>query len=118
MPVIEGLFYQTERRELYRKEAERLLKEGKAYRCVCTPEELDVRREATRARGEKPRYDRKCRELPLSGTEGKSFVVRFRTPLSGETVVRDLLRGDVAYENRERADHALPRPAAPPTHNI
>jgi len=114
----EGPYYQTERRELYRKEAERLLAEGKAYRCVCTPEELDARREAARARGEKPRYDRKCRGLPLSGTEGKSFVVRFRTPLSGETVVHDLLRGDVAYENGELDDLVLLRSDGSPTYNF
>jgi glutamyl-tRNA synthetase len=114
----EGPYYQTERRELYRKEAERLLQEGKAYRCVCTPEELDARRESALARGEKPRYDRKCRDLPLSGTEGKPFVVRFRTPLSGETVVRDLLRGDVAYENGELDDLVLLRSDGSPTYNF
>jgi len=114
----EGPYYQTERRELYRKEAERLLAEGKAYRCVCTPEELDARREAARAKGEKPRYDRKCRDLPLSGTEGKPFVVRFRTPLSGETVVRDLLRGDVSYENGELDDLVLLRSDGSPTYNF
>ena len=51
----EGPFYQMERVELYRKEAERLLREEKAYRCVCTKEELDARRESMKARGEKPR---------------------------------------------------------------
>jgi glutamyl-tRNA synthetase len=114
----EGPYFQTERTELYRKEAERLLAEGKAYRCVCTPEELVVRREAARAKGEKPRYDRKCRDIPPSGAEGKSFVVRFRTPLSGETVVRDLLRGEVAYENGELDDLVLLRSDGSPTYNF
>ncbi len=114
----EGPFYQTERRELYRNEAGRLLAEGKAYRCVCTPDELDARREAARARGEKPRYDRKCRDLSLSGTEERPFVVRFRTPLTGETVVRDLLRGDVAYDNGELDDLVLLRSDGSPTYNF
>jgi glutamyl-tRNA synthetase len=114
----EGPYYQTERRELYRKEAKRLLAEGKAYRCVCTPEELDRRREAARAKGEKPRYDRRCRDLPPSGAEGKPFVVRFKAPLSGTTVVRDLLRGDIAYENEELDDLVLLRSDGSPTYNF
>jgi len=114
----EGPYYQTERRELYREEAKRLLAEGKAYRCVCTPEELDRRREAARAKGEKPRYDRRCRDLPPSGAEGKPFVVRFKAPLSGTTVVRDLLRGDIAYENEELDDLVLLRSDGSPTYNF
>jgi len=114
----EGPYYQTERRELYRKEAKRLLAEGKAYRCVCTPEELDRRREAARAKGEKPRYDRRCRDLPPSGAEGKPFVVRFKAPLSGTTIVRDLLRGDIAYENEELDDLVLLRSDGSPTYNF
>ena len=114
----EGPYYQTERRELYRKEAKRLLAESKAYRCVCTPEELDRRREAARAKGEKPRYDRRCRDLPPSGAEGKPFVVRFKAPLSGTTVVRDLLRGDIAYENEELDDLVLLRSDGSPTYNF
>ncbi len=114
----EGPYYQTERRELYRKEAKRLLAEDKAYRCVCTPEELDRRRETARAKGEKPRYDRRCRDLPPSGAEGKPFVVRFKAPLSGTTVVRDLLRGDIAYENEELDDLVLLRSDGSPTYNF
>ena len=114
----EGPYYQTERRELYREEAKRLLAEGKAYRCVCTPEELDRRREAARAKGKKPRYDRRCRDLPPSGAEGKPFVVRFKAPLSGTTIVRDLLRGDIAYENEELDDLVLLRSDGSPTYNF
>jgi glutamyl-tRNA synthetase len=114
----EGPFFQMERMELYRKEAERLLAEGKAYRCVCTAGELDARREAARARGETPRYDRKCRDLLLSASEGKPFVVRFRAPLSGTTVVHDLLRGEVAYENGQLDDLVVLRTDGSPTYNF
>jgi glutamyl-tRNA synthetase len=114
----EGPFFQMERVELYRKEAERLLREGKAYRCVCTKEELDARREAMKARGEKPRYDGRCRDLPPGETTGKPHVVRIRTPLSGETVVRDLLRGDVVFENAELDDLVLTRTDGSPTYNF
>lgn len=114
----EGPFYQMERMNLYRKEAGRLLSDGKAYRCVCTPEELDRRREAARARGEKPRYDRRCRDLSPGETVGKTSVLRFRSPLSGTTVVRDLLRGEIVYENDELDDLVLLRSDGSPTYNF
>jgi glutamyl-tRNA synthetase len=114
----EGPFFQTERMERYRAEAGRLIAEGKAYRCVCTPEELDARREAARAKGATPRYDRKCRGMSPSEAEGKPFVIRFRAPLSGKTIVRDLLRGDVAYENGELDDLILLRSDGLPTYNF
>jgi glutamyl-tRNA synthetase len=111
-------FFQTERMERYRAEAGRLLAEGKAYRCVCTPAELDARRESARARGQTPRYDRKCRELRPSETEGRAFVIRFRAPLSGTTIVRDLLRGDVAFDVGELDDLILLRSDGSPTYNF
>ncbi len=114
----EGPFFQMERMELYRQEAERLLAEGKAYRCVCTAGELDARREVARARGDKPHYDRRCRDLPPAESEGKPSVLRFRAPLSGTTVVSDLLRGNVAYENEQLDDLVLLRTDGSPTYNF
>jgi glutamyl-tRNA synthetase len=114
----EGPYYQTERMELYRREAERLLADGKAYRCICTPEELDRRREEMKSRKEKPRYDGRCRSLPPGAAEGKPSVVRFRTPPSGLTVVRDLLRGDVTFDNSELDDLVLLRTDGTPTYNF
>jgi glutamyl-tRNA synthetase len=113
-----GPFFQTQRMELYKEEANRLLAEGKAYRCVCTPEELDERREAARARGEKPRYDGRCRNLSPAETEGKKSVVRFRLPESGQTVVRDFILGDVTFENAELDDMILIRTDGFPTYNF
>ncbi len=114
----DGPFFQTDRIALYRSAADRLLAEGKAYRCVCTPEELDKRRKDALARGGKPRYDRRCRDLPAAETEGRPFVVRFRAPLTGATVVHDLLRGDVAYDNDELDDLVLLRTDGSPTYNF
>ena len=114
----EGPHFQMERVELYRKEAERLLREGKAYRCICTKEELDARREEMAARKEKPRYDGRCRDLPPAATQGMPHVVRIRTPLSGQTVVRDMLRGDVVFENAELDDLVLARTDGSPTYNF
>jgi len=114
----EGPHFQMERMELYRKEAERLLREGKAYRCVCTKEELDARREEMTARKEKPRYDGRCRGLAPEATQGKPHVLRIKTPRSGKTTVRDLLRGDIVYENAELDDLVLLRSDGSPTYNF
>ncbi|GAB4367909.1 MAG: glutamate--tRNA ligase [Deltaproteobacteria bacterium] len=114
----EGPFFQTDRMDLYRKEADRLLAEGKAYRCICTPEELDRRREEQRSRGEKPRYDGRCRALPPGEAAGRTHVVRFRTPSSGKTVVQDLLRGPVTYDHAELDDLVLLRSDGMPTYNF
>jgi len=114
----DGPFFQMERMDLYRKEAERLLREGKAYRCVCTKEELDRRREEMKARGEKPRYDGRCRTLPPEAAEGKPHVLRIKTPQDGQTVVHDLLRGDVVFENAELDDLVLVRTDGSPTYNF
>lgn len=114
----EGPFFQMERIDLYHREADRLLAQGKTYRCVCTPEELDARREAMKSRGEKPRYDGRCRNLPPAEAAGKTHVVRFRTPPSGKTVVDDLLRGEVTYDNAELDDLVLVRSDGAPTYNF
>jgi glutamyl-tRNA synthetase len=114
----DGPHFQMERMESYRKEAERLLREGKTYRCVCTKEELDARREEMTARKEKPRYDGRCRDLAPEATEGKPCVLRFKAPRTGQTVVHDLLRGDVVYENAELDDLVLLRTDGSPTYNF
>ena len=114
----EGPYYQTERMPLYEKEASRLLSEGKAYRCVCPPEELERRREEMKARKEKPRYDGRCWNLPTAAVEGKPFAVRFKTPSEGQTVVHDLLRGEVTFDNSELDDLVILRTDGTPTYNF
>jgi glutamyl-tRNA synthetase len=114
----EGPCFQSERMALYRSESDRLLREGKAYRCICTPEELEARREAMRVRGEKPRYDMRCRNLPPGTADKKPSVVRFRAPQSGRTVVRDIIRGEVAFDNAEMDDLVLLRSDGIPTYNF
>jgi len=114
----QGPYFQTDRMSLYEKEAGRLLDAGKAYRCVCTPEELELRREEMKARKEKPRYDGRCRNLPPGSADGKPSVVRFKAPSQGQTVVRDLLRGDVTFENSELDDLVILRTDGTPTYNF
>jgi glutamyl-tRNA synthetase len=110
----EGPYYQTLRFDRYAEMAERLLGEGKAYRCYCTREELEARRAEQMARGEKPRYDGRCRYRPQP-TPGVVPVVRFRTPQEGTTVVDDLVRGRVEFQNSELDDLILMRSDGTPT---
>ena len=113
----EGPYLQSQRLEIYREHVDRLLKEDKAYRCYCTPEELEAKRKAALARGEKPRYDGTCREIGRKEL-GKPFAVRFRVRDSGETVVDDLIRGPVVFDNRELDDLIIARSDGTPTYNF
>ena len=110
----EGPYYQTRRFDRYAELADRLLREGKAYRCYCTREELEVRRAAQVARGDNPRYDGRCRDrtVPVPGVQP---VLRFRTPDQGVTVVEDLVRGPVEFQNAELDDLILVRSDGTPT---
>jgi glutamyl-tRNA synthetase len=111
-----GYFRQTSRFEIYRAHAERLLAEGRAYRCYCTPEDLDARREAAQARGETFRYDGRCRDVPLR--PGVPAALRLRIPDSGTTVVPDLVHGDVSFERATLDDWILVRSDGTPTYNF
>ena len=108
-----GYFRQTSRFEIYRAHAERLLAEGRAYRCYCTPEELDTRREAAQARGETFRYDGRCRDLPLR--PGVPAALRLRIPDAGTTIVPDLIHGDVTFDRATLTTDSSGRTGRRPT---
>ena len=114
----EGPFFQTDRLPLYQEHIERLLRENKAYRCYCSREELDAMRDAQRARGEKPRYDGRCRHRTGPPRVGVNPVVRFRNPPEGEVVFDDLVRGTMAFDNRELDDLVIARGDGVPTYNF
>jgi glutamyl-tRNA synthetase len=113
----EGPFYQTQRFDSYKATVQKLLDTGQAYHCYCTSEELDAMRAEQRARGEKPKYDGRCRER-TAPREGVEPVVRFRMPLEGVTVVDDQVRGRVEFENRELDDLIIARSDGTPTYNL
>ncbi|WP_163142085.1 glutamate--tRNA ligase, partial [Arhodomonas sp. KWT] len=115
----EGPFYQTERFDRYAEVIDRLLEEGRAYRCYCSRERLESLREAQMARKEKPRYDGRCRHLtePPADASGDP-VIRFRTPLEGETVVNDRVKGRIVFANRELDDLIIARADGSPTYNF
>ncbi len=113
----EGPFRQTDRMDIYREHVDKLLKEGKAYYCYCTPEELEARRKAALASGKPPKYDRKCRSL--SGpVPGRTPAVRFLSSDQGQTIVRDLIRGAVTFENQQLDDLIIQRSDGLPTYNF
>jgi glutamyl-tRNA synthetase len=113
----EGPYRQTERMDIYRQHVEKLLKEGKAYRCYCTPEQLEARRKEALAAGRPPKYDRKCLGLKTP-PEGRTPAVRFLSSDEGQTVVRDLIRGAVTFENKQLDDLIIQRSDGLPTYNF
>jgi glutamyl-tRNA synthetase len=110
----EGPYYQTARMDRYRELAAQLLAAGGAYHCYCSREELEQMRAAQTARGENPRYDGRCRERQ-SPVPGVSPVLRFRTPHEGITIVDDLVRGRVEFQNSELDDLIIMRSDGTPT---
>ncbi len=113
----EGPFRQTERMAIYREQVDRLLKQGKAYYCYCTPDELEARRKEALASGRTPKYDRKCRSLKTP-VEGRTPAVRFLSSDEGQTIVRDLIRGAVVFENQQLDDLIILRSDGFPTYNF
>ena len=117
----EGPFYQTARLPLYQERIRQLLRQGKAYPCVCTPQELDAKRQLAMKEKRKPAYDGTCRPAQGSARRcraDKPFTVRFRSPRDGITVVEDLVKGDVVFENRELDDLIIARSDGTPTYNF
>jgi len=113
----EGPFYQSENFPLYKEYAERLQTEGKAYKCYCTAEELESRREKALAEGRKPKYDGTCRRL-TADRPGEPFVVRFKAPESGVTSFHDRIKGPISFNNEELDDLIIQRTDGTPTYNF
>lgn len=112
----EGPIYQMQRLERYHAVVEQMVAAGSAYRCYCTPEELEAMRDAQRARGEKTRYDGRWRPEPGKTLppvpEGVQPVVRFRNPLDGVVSWDDLVKGPINIANEEIDDLIILRPPA------
>ncbi len=114
----EGPYCQSERLALYQERIQELLQADKAYRCYCTPQELEAKRQAALAAGHKPIYDGTCRFRPAQANATKPFTIRFKAPKEGETVVEDLIKGQVVFQNQELDDLILLRSDGMPTYNF
>jgi glutamyl-tRNA synthetase len=117
----EGPFYQTARYPLYKEKIKELLAKGEAYPCTCTADELNAKRQLAMKEKRKPSYDGACR--PADGViaplpRDQPYVVRFRSPGEGSTVVKDLIKGDVVFDNRELDDLIIARTDGTPTYNF
>ena len=113
----EGPFRQTDRLELYRERAMDLLKRKLAYWCVCTPDELEARRKEAQAKGESIKYDGRCRNREISDPAGPA-ALRFLTPQEGQTVVNDLIKGQIVFDNTVMDDLIILRSNGYPTYNF
>ncbi len=118
-----GPYYQSERLDIYRQEADRLVESGHAYRCYCSPERLAEARHERASRKEPPGYDRHCRDLSEGErrdleTSGVAPVVRFKMPLDGVTEVDDMIRGRVTFENRLIDDFVMLKSDGFPTYHM
>lgn len=113
----EGPFYQTKRFDLYKEVVAQLLAEGKAYKCFCTPEEVDAMREAQMAAGEKPKYNGMWRERTDHPAD-KPFCIRFKNPLDGVVVIDDMIKGRIEVANAELDDLVIARSDGTPTYNL
>jgi len=115
--------YQSRRTDLYKKYAQQLLDDGKAYRCFCTNERLEEMRQEARAQKKDYVYDGRCLHVDAEESRrraeaGEPFVLRFHVPVDGVTVVEDLIRGTVKVDQRLLGDFILTRPDGGPTFNF
>lgn len=111
--------FQFSRAALHAAEAHRLIAEGKAYYCYCTPDELTAMREEAKAKGLPPRYNGYWRDRdPSEAPAGVKPAVRLKAPRSGETVVQDLVQGEVRFPNTELDDMILLRSDGTPTYML
>ncbi|ODA68481.1 Glutamate--tRNA ligase [Methyloligella halotolerans] len=111
--------YQFSRAERHREVAEQLLAEGKAYRCYATKEELEAMREQARAESRAPGYDGLWRDRdPSEAPEGAAYVIRFKAPQEGQTVIEDQVQGRVTFANKDLDDLVLLRSDGSPTYML
>ncbi|TDR32714.1 glutamate--tRNA ligase [Hydromonas duriensis] len=118
----DGPYYQMQRMDRYREVIAHMLKDGSAYYCYTSKEELEAMREAQKLRGEREKYDGTWRpetgkQLPTPPA-GVQPVVRFKNPLTGKTSWTDVVKGEISFNNEELDDLIIARPDGTPTYNF
>ena len=114
-----GPYVQSERKDIYMPYAQRLIDEGKAYRCFCTKERLEKLQEDSIGGG----YDRRCRDIPKEESDalaasGAPYVIRQKMPLDGATAFEDAVYGTISVENSELQDQILIKTDGYPAYNF
>jgi len=107
---------QSQRLDVYKAAAEKIINSNQAYYCDCSMERLDKMRSEQQANGQKPQYDGKCRNRNLSKSD--NTVLRLKTPIDGEVIVKDYVRGDITFNNSELDDLIIMRSDGTPTYHL
>ncbi|MEK7129913.1 MAG: glutamate--tRNA ligase [Patescibacteria group bacterium] len=113
-------YRQSERLKTYKEYAAELVKKGHAYYCFCTPERLAQMRKDQEAKHMPPMYDGHCRELRTQNSElrTKKYVIRLKVPKEGTTTFKDIIRGDISFENKLLDDQVLLKSDGFPTYHL
>jgi len=119
----EGPYFQSQRLPAYCETAQRLVDQDRAYFCYCSPERLETMRKEQMKRRQPPKYDRRCRNLTQEErdrfiAEGITPVIRFKTPLEGETTFHDLVYGRVTFRHDTLDDFVLLKSDGYPTYHL
>ena len=112
----EGPYFQSKRFDIYIEYIQKLIDSGNAYYCTCSPEKLEEMRKIAMATGKKPKYDGTCREKGLKNSD--NAVVRIKAPLTGTTVVHDVIKNNIVFQNTELDDFVIRRSDGTPTYNL
>jgi glutamyl-tRNA synthetase len=118
-----GPYTQSQRQDIYQRYCGQLVETGAAYRCFCAPERLESVSKELQRQGLNPGYDRFCRDIDPSeaarrAAAGDHHTVRFKTPLTGEITVHDLIRGDITFQNTILQDAVLMKSDGMPTYHL
>lgn len=119
----EGPYVQSERLSIYKEIAQKLIEQGTAYYCFCTPDRLEKMRQEQQAKKQIPRYDRTCLRFSKEAVEkklkaGEPHVIRLKVPDSGETSWEDLVRGKISFQNNQIDDQVLLKSDGYPTYHL
>lgn len=112
----EGPYFQSKRFDIYKEHIQKLIDTEQAYYCTCSPEKLEEMRKQAMQNGTKPKYDGSCREKKLPPSE--NAVIRFKAPISGTTVINDVIKGNIVFQNTELDDFIIQRSDGTPTYNL
>ncbi|KAA0259483.1 glutamate--tRNA ligase [Deferribacter autotrophicus] len=117
-----GPYKQTERFDIYKKYVQKLLDEGKAYKCFCSKEELEEMKEKALKEGKPPRYNGKCRnltpqEIEALEKEGKKASIRFKVE-DEEVTIYDIIKGEITFKTDAFGDFIIVRPDGTPVYNF
>ena len=112
----DGPYFQSKRLDIYQTYIQELLDSGHAYYCICSQEKIDAMRKEALAAGGKPKYDGTCRDKGLAKTA--NAVIRFKAPITGSTIVKDIIKGNIVFQNSEQDDFIICRSDGTPTYNF